>query len=264
MQKCDEMSPRAEVLCRVPLSKWVPASTAPRQDAPWGLAIPKPDGFTLCLMLYEPLHHANYLVERDLRWAPPERLGPRLTTAGASILPESVQYSPDGRRIAYVRDGGETGRELWVVASGGNQVNGIPLAIGALGDAAAFSPDGAQLAIDVRPADGKWPELRIVNTEDSAGMTDLGPGQVGKEAWHPSGQYVVVTAPCTGTDGTQVWAVETAAPHRRIRLTQLKQGVEVGAAVSRDGRWAAAVVSDPAWPTVVFIDLNTLVSEAFA
>jgi hypothetical protein len=218
-------------------------------------SVPKPDGVTLCLVMADPAGRGYYLVERDVRASQADVVGPPLTTSDGAILPDSVQYSPDGGLLAYMR-GDEAKRELWVVAPGDARPNGLPLAIGPLGPYCAFSPDGKHMALDAEVSPGQ-PEIRVVSAVTGAFEAILGRGRLGKEPWHPSGRYVTATAP-DDTGEPQVWAIGVAEPHRRVQLTRVQGGVLDGCAVSRDGRWAVAVAAKTAKPMLVFVPLDSV------
>lgn len=253
-QKWSEAAPGQAMLCRLPAHAWQRSGSVPWRDEGVGHVVPKPDGFTVCLVLEDPLHQTNYLVERDTRWEPPDRVGPRLTTLGGRIVPESVRYSPNGSMIAYLREREQGRKELWVV-SVENPARGTLAALGEIEDQFAFSPDGEQLAVAVR-CDEAEPELRLVGVRNGAVQARLGPGCVGANPWHSSGDYLVAQA------GKQLWAIETRTPHRRVALTRVEPGFWGGAAVSYDSEWAAAVVDAP-MPTLVFVRLSEVKFDRF-
>jgi len=234
----------------------------PRIFAPWGprrsgCASIHPDGRTLCLLLYDSGEGASYLVQRDTRWSALDRVGPRLTGPGAAIVPGSVQYSPDGALVAYVRRESATTSQLWVVAPDGRESNGQCFATGALG-AYSFSPDGRRIALSI--GEGEKARTSLVPLAAGGAPVDLAGCSVSSECWHPSGSHLIVTASDEETGAVQLWRVDARRPDRRSRLTAFPNGVLPGAAVSRDGRWAAVAAYTGNGPVLVFVDLGALMT----
>ena len=248
-----ESSPRLEILyrqaCAVPEEAAVAGA-----DMPSGLrAVPKPDGFTICLILADASGAGDYLVERDLRWKPYERVSEPLARPGRPILPETMQYSPLGERVAYMREH-EGVRELWVVASGGREVDGRLLAGGDLGSRAAFSPDGRHVAVEVDASAVEGSDIHVFNVADGSLTAQLGPGRLSNAPWHPSGAYVFV-AQAEG-EHAQMWAVEFSRPHRRVRIAEVPGRVESGWVISPGGEWAAVLVAQGEGREVAFVKLG--------
>ncbi|MBN2311722.1 MAG: serine/threonine-protein kinase, partial [Candidatus Hydrogenedentes bacterium] len=188
-QRWRDAVPRQQVLYR---TEAPPAHFAAllEPDAGCAAAVPRPDGLTLCLVVAGPGGHGHYLAERDVNWADPERIGVPVTSADGLIVPESVHYSPSGGAIAYIRERERT-RELHVVRRGGVEIDGRQLAAGPIGTHCAFSPDGRFVAFEMQSAQGPGSELYTVSVLEDADVTRLGPGQLGKEPWHPSGQFLL-------------------------------------------------------------------------
>lgn len=259
-QRWDEAMSRSRPLFDAEGCLWPPRRGTPWEAMETGDAAPKPDGVTACLLLDTAGAGGNYLVEHDLRWKERTRMGARLTSPGAPILPGTVQYSPDGSRLAYMRRRNSQEQELWTVACDGREVDGKPLAIGRFEGQAVFSPEGDRLAVGRTGADG--PHLMLLRIGDSAVEAEPGPGKIITESWHPSGQYLVVAAPDPETGREQLWAVETDSPYRRRAITRFAEGVRTAGAVARDGRWAATVTDTEQGQIVVFVNLNTVLFNA--
>jgi serine/threonine protein kinase len=255
-QRWDEGAPRAAVLYRS-------EDRQPSAPAPWTGAFASsvkaaahPNGYTLCLLMEDP-SGGTTLVERDIRTSPRDLTGPVRTRPGAPIVPESVQYSPDGTWIGYLRVTSGGTRELYVMASGDESLDGTLLAMGDLGDTFAVSPNQYLVAVSQRKRGANRRELLLLSQSDGGEIARLGPGTLGPEAWHPSGTYLVATAPDPDMAGRdQLWAVEAQAPYRRVRLTDSRGGVHAGAAVSRDGHWACVAEGGRTNPRIVFVDLD--------
>lgn len=253
-QRWDTALPRAVPLFTI-------AGNAPQ--TPWAQATGiagSPNGYHVCVVLRDQANRGDYLVERDIRGARQEGEGTRLTSAGAPIPARSVQYAPDASKIAYIREKNSVEQELWVVNSGGSESDGHPVLQVQRCDAAAFRPDGQVLAVTVLANDTN--RIRLLRASDANIEADLGEGRTGGECWHPSSRYLVAVAADPESGKDQLWAIESAAPYRRSRLTRLPEGVTGGGAISRDGRWAAAVTETGGTPCIVLMDLSTLMFMA--
>ncbi|MBI5092863.1 MAG: protein kinase [Candidatus Hydrogenedentes bacterium] len=267
-QKWDEAEPRGPVVFQAR----VDAMTRPAR-LPWDTVTPatiaiRPDGYGVCVLFNDPETGANYLAEHDLRWKEPDRLGPRLTGAGGRLIPRSVQYCPDGSMLVYVRATGSDSACLWQVVSGGAAIDGTNLTPNAQCVSAAFHPSGSKLAVSLNRNDGGDPEIKIIRADTGAVETTLGRGQLGKESWHCSGGFLVVTAHGAESNKAldaqcQLWAVETSPPYRRKVLTAALNGIDGPCAVSRNGRYAVAATHDDAGAALVFVDLGARFGRLF-
>lgn len=266
-QKWNEATPRPGVLYRAPTREWAGGVDGSWTHGAVVRAVAKPDGVTVCLVMTDEAAGSNYLVERDVRDEALGLLGPRLTSTGRNIIPRSVQYSPDGSRIAYLRESQGRDSVLWVVASGTGGLDGRELASGVAGHEVAFSPDGRRLAVPVREAARGPVEIHIIDSRDGRLETKLGEGALCSEAWHASGSYLIVSR-LEGARGTeanpptgprrQLWSVQTSPPYVQTQLATGGTGVGPAYALSRDGNWAAVVAEDDAIPTLLFLNLSRL------
>ncbi|MBI4556051.1 MAG: serine/threonine-protein kinase [Candidatus Hydrogenedentes bacterium] len=254
-QKWDRAAPNPQAISRIPFNSWVMSFPALANGHRCSRAVPRPDGLAECLVLFDTVYGGNYLVERDVRRKPLDAMGPRLTTIGAPILPDSVCYSPDGFRLAYLRERSDGQRELWVVSTERHEVNGIPMGIGRIDESLSFSPDGATLAATITPENADHNEVRLLRTDDGAVIARLGEGKVVSECWHPDGDRMVILAPAPESDSVfqnQVYIVETRPPYQRRAVTWLNSGIRK-CSVSRDGRWIVAILETQGEPTLAFI-----------
>ena len=254
-QGWNEATPRYAVLSRTPLAQWSPPSSGNWENISTGHSVVSPDGYKICMLLGGSFGESNFLVERDVRWRSDGRKGPALTTEGTAILPSSVQYSPDGTKIAYMRSDDSAIRELWIVAPGTGEKNGNPIALGPLLSAAAFSPDSEVMAVNLSDTDGD--RILLVRVADGSVVGRMGSGRLSSEAWHPSGKFLVVTDFDAGTGQRQLWAVEGTSPYRRVVLTGLEEGVLSGASVSRDGSWVVVPTATRQTEALLFIGMGT-------
>ena len=185
-----------------------------------------------------------------MRWAARDSELRALVKGGDAIVPGSVHYAPTGEWIAFVRAKGDGERSLWVVGAGGEAAP-TPVYVGQIGLESTFSPDGRWIAFNVETENG--PQISIADTREGRVTAQLGHGRLTQESFHPSGQYLVVTAEDEETGSPQMIAVSSEAPHERQAITALEEGVLLGGAVSRDGRWAAAALASG---ELVFVDLS--------
>ena len=240
---------------------------------PWDDVAPacvamRPDGYTVCVLLNDAETGGNYLAERDVRWKPAVRMGDRKTGLGGRIAARSVQYSPDGQFIAYIRAGSDGSANLWLVAAGAFELDGRNLTPGRTCVEAAFHSSGTKVAVAIDRGDGADPEIEIIRTDTGAVEAKLGRGLLGNEAWRPSGAFLVVAARAVVGEAPadtprQLYAIETAPPYRRKVLTSLSKGAVSACSVSRDGRFAAAATASETGSAVVMIDLNARFSRPF-
>src|SRR5262249_24328394 len=111
---------------------------------------------------------------------------------------ELPAWSPDAKRIIFDSDYGrstQTPVSLFTIAPSGNGLQRVPLKIGMVAGAPAFSPSGklisfdwdadAAQGIDVAKADGS--RVRRLTTSDGPGVVD------GHTAWSPKGTWIAFT-----------------------------------------------------------------------
>jgi hypothetical protein len=243
-QKCSEPSPRSDELYR---ATWTGFS----EPDPILGATASPDGYTVCLLLREALNGGEFLAERDTRWPEMDRVGPCLSPRGEGrILPESVQYAPNGSYIVFVVEQSSTVRDLWSVPSGGNVDRAVKLYSGPLLPSAAIAPDSHKIAVSINSG----AQILLLDGINGAAAETLGPGIVGPQSWHPSGEYLVATAMDEARAISVPWGIEAKSPYRRLRIDP-PEGLTGACAVSRDGNWVAGVVEGTATPTAVFMRL---------
>jgi predicted Ser/Thr protein kinase len=243
-------APRAQALLACEPLSWMLPSQGPG-TTPWaGQVALSPDGHTLCSLLRDPANGTSFLAEHDARWAGNDTELRPLIQGGDPIVPGSVQYAPAGNLIAFVRARADGDRSLWVVQPGRSE-SALPVHVGPLGLESTFSPDGRYIAFNVEAEDG--PRVVLAETTDGQVIAQLGPGRATQESFHPSGRYLVITAEDETTGSPQLVAVSTDAPFQRQALTNLEEGVLLGGAVSRDGRWTAAALASG---ELAFIDLS--------
>jgi len=216
-------------------------------------AIPHPVTDTLCLVQYDDKTGMSTIVEHNLNRDSSVNV---LVQSTSPIIPASVAYNADGSQLLYVKASSEQKRELWVVASGGVERDGMPIAIGSLHHNAAFDPSGRdRIAVGVQEEDNGDYAVHIVDGREGRTTARLGPGIPGRSPWHPSGGYMLIASAVSEKGVPQIAAVETTAPYRRVSLTNIAAGVGERIAVSPDGKWAVAPVQSEE-AQVVLVDLS--------
>jgi Tol biopolymer transport system component len=190
------------------------------------------------------------VAQQDIGFAGPNRTPHPLTRPGAPVT--ALQYSPDGTRLAYLRQPNSGDGELWIVRTDGSELDGIMLAKGSVSFGPnAFSPDGSRIAV----ANGKSPQERELQIHYSNASAFESAGSASSVVWHPSGDYMVVTAP--GDSGKlQLWSVRSSAPYSRTPLTQLSTGVQPICRISPDGTRALTIADGTENLTAVFVNLQ--------
>ena len=263
-QQWDSAAPDLSVLFRASEEQWIGPSGSQWDPGPTAQIVLSPDGHTLCMMLYDEEMGLSYLVERDVRMRPLPRLGERRTTLGSDIVPESLQYSPNGSRIAYLRRAYGNEFELWLLTANGLEQNGHRLTGGITSEAFAFSPDGKRIAVVMRNETSGLPEIRLLDARNGEVEAFFGPGTLSREAWHPSGRFFLLVAEDPSFDlaettrPRQLYAALAAAPYTKTQITFTEQGVSGDYAVSREGAWAAVVASGLNVPNLLLLELSKL------
>ena len=249
-QQVDEGAPRRKALFEMDARAWAPAAFEMGTRYGGGAVLPRPDGRGACLLLHTPDGQSNCLAE----WEVGQRSPNLITSGDAPIVSGSVQYLDQGERIAFLRQ--KTGREraLWLLERQAGAWRSVPVAFGPFGGCPAFQPGGAVAALSLRQNTGV--ESVLVAVPEGKRLRELGPGEVAMESWHPSGGYLVLYTNAPHPVQSRLWAVETAAPWRRVPLVEPHAGQCTAAAVSRDGRWAVFANDVGHRTELVFVELD--------
>ena len=271
-QRWNEALPRPQILHRVSGSEWFTENRDALGKAEPTRVIISPDGKTVCLLLRDTERGFKYIVERDVTARPFELAGARRTAFGHAIDPESVQYSPDGSQIVYMRRSGPGLFQLWALDAGGDDLDGRLIAEHVTDPDIAFSPDGARVAVVLRNEATSASEIALINMKAGEVGSWLGAGGLSPQSWHASARHLIVTDPQPREELSpfdergqstlhessedrplQLWAVQTVAPFARVQLTQAENGVRDAYALSPGGEWIATIVEDRGAPTLLFI-----------
>ena len=145
----------------------------------------------------------------------------------------SPTWSPDGRRLAYVRvDNGHETSELWMVRDDGSSLHG--LSIVHVASSPTWSPDGRWIAY---VGDGGLSEVLA----DGSGKRLLIPRDVASPAWSPDGSQIAYATARGGVVSTWLYDVRGGA----VRRVEHHRGTLGPLAWSPDGRWLAFATARP-------------------
>jgi hypothetical protein len=207
-----------------------------------------PDGRHLCVVQRDAAGDV-VLVERRIggrSGEPP--LGLSIAPAVRALVSGSVQYTPDGEKIAYMRETREAVRELWITPRESGSP-GVLLAVGNLDSSYAFSPDGSRVLVSIRDLDTADLELRLLDTATGSVLGRPGRGSVGPEAWLPSADAFVIAQ----GSPRQAWLVRAEGSFDARAVTRWEHGIRSTPAVSPDGRWIAVIAHRLSDQSIVFI-----------
>jgi dipeptidyl aminopeptidase/acylaminoacyl peptidase len=157
------------------------------------------------------------------------------------IVPRFAEYityatpawSPDGRRLAYIRvDNGHETSELWVVRADGSALHGLSIVHAA--QSPSWSPDGRWIAY---VGDGGLSEVLA----DGSGKRLLLRRDVSSPTWSPDGSRLAYVERRGGTVSTSLLDVRTGAIH----VVEHHRGSPGPIAWSPDARWLAYTTERP-------------------
>lgn len=182
---------------------------------------------------------------------------PLLGGTSQQVLDESVgsrvEFSPDGRQVAFVHWTDRTHTALMVASldgTGERQLATLDYEGGFSVDGPAWSPDGKTILVPTQSYNGKraYADVVAVNVEDGTRQTLLGGrwNWIGQLTWLADGSGVVLTAWDGNSEvmSDQVWLMTYPAAEAR-RVTSDVNGY-LGVGVSADARVIAASESIPA------------------
>lgn len=182
---------------------------------------------------------------------------PLLGGTPQKVLDESVgsrvEFSPDGRQVAFVHWTDRTHTALMVAnldGTGERQLATLDYEGGFSVDGPAWSPDGKTLLASTMSYNGKrsYADVVAVNVEDGTRRTLLGGrwNWIGQLTWLADGSGVVLTAWDSNSEvmSDQIWLMTYPAGETR-RVTNDVNGY-LGVGVSADARVIAASESTPA------------------
>jgi serine/threonine protein kinase len=122
-------------------------------------------------------------------------------------------------------------------------------------------------AIDVQHFTADYELCVVVQTSDNKSLGDIvlfrsrtgeqiaSMGKAFQAIWHPSGKYILATAP-DRQNTTQIWAIQGEKPFNRLQLTYLEMGTEEGLWVNADGSRVVGRIQSPGSSKLVVVDVK--------
>ena len=261
-QGVNASAPRPEVYFEIDASRAIAADATSETTIASSVAV-HPSGDRVCLLLRHPDDGRAYLVEREINAYPYDAVGTERTSASASVLPGSIQYTPDGRRIGYIAQTPDGQRVLRLLNSNDVQRDGQDIISGVAGTAYAFAPESNLVAVALDDGD-KMPRVALVDLRLRGVVRRYGPGHVSQQAWQPAGTAFVYSGYQSVADSERntepqlilADALSNDAPLGAI--VQVPGGVGDAYAVSPAGDRIAAEVRGARSAGVYLIDISAL------
>ena len=135
------------------------------------------------------LAFSRYLQDQDIYKVVPGR--PSEPVARSSTFEGNVQFSSDGRRIAFCSDrsGGDS-QEVWVANADGSAPEQLTHGPGAVQCSPTWSPDGEHVAFDSQAADGSWHIWTVDREGGSLRSVIDDPGDQNHPTWSRDGHWI--------------------------------------------------------------------------
>ena len=165
---------------------------------------------------------------------------------------EWIHTVPGEGAIRYLRRPSKGAFQLWLVNEIGAPNNAKLLYEGS-GTLQKAGMDPTRRYLAVVSGTGRNASVRIADLNDESREIDLGPAI--SAAWHPSGAYLIVTAP-DPKGSLQLWAIRAREPYDRVQLTFLSDGTTTLCQVSPGGAWAISSAAGLNVPTLVIVDAS--------
>ena len=216
---------------------------APSEGASFGALVFSPDS-----------QHLYYGAQREGAGPPALFRVPVLGGPTVKVLDDCsaspVGFSPDGRRLAYLR--GEFGRELRLYVADADGANERVLVTRKSPDALglpAWSPDGNSLACvyaSLEAIGGSTPAVGVTTFQVSDGaerrVTEARWTDVRQLSWLPDGSGLVLSAAEADLSPAQIWTLSLPAGESRRVTNDLN--TYLGASVTADGSALVTVQTD--------------------
>ncbi len=218
-------------------------------------------GVALALSVAGPAHAAFPGVNGRFAFAraPSLQSGPRLfqmNAAGGGQVPftagvdRSPAWSPDGRKIAFVRQGARSDTNVYVIDAGGGGLT--PLTSDTATDSEpAWSPDGRKIAFT--SSRGGDTEVMVMNADGSAeAPLTSSPTADGAPSWSPDGSKIAFASDRDGTGNFEIY-VMNADGSAETRLPLGSTTAETEPDWSPDGGRIAYTLTPAGGPSDVWL-----------
>ncbi len=242
-------TPRAAILYTAPRS----AIDATRANGGAFIAL-HPAAERVCLALYDVDTGQYFLAEHALATPAITSTDERRTSPQADVIPESVRYTADGQRIAYLRRNATRGIDLWMLRSGATDLDGRRIASGLAEGVISMAPSENLAAVSIAGTDGAV-DIALMDLQSGSVSANYGPGTLCTQAWLTDASGFLFVGP--GPERQLVFA-PAQPPYEPRPVTNVRGGVGPAYAVApKSGQVAAA---DPSGdnPAVYVIDPETL------
>jgi serine/threonine protein kinase len=245
-QQWGSATPRTQVLFAAP--------RAATENAAVALS---PSGQHICAALFDEESGTHYLVEHEIESEDPASSVPR-TLSRTGIFPESVQYTPDGARIAYTRRNTLGEVELWMLRSGATDLDGRRIVSGLAPGPLSFDSTTHFVALQTY-SDINGAEVALLDLQTGLIIATYGPGTVAPQAWMPSGEEFIFAGPASDP---QLMLASAVPPYTVRRGTSIPNGVGPAYAVARGSGQIAAADPNSDSPAVYIIEPAALARPA--
>lgn len=231
--------------------------TTPRATTEGATVAVAPSGQHLCAALFDEESGTYYLVEYEIKSEDAATSVPR-SLPRIGIVPESVQYTPDGARIAYLRRNTLGEVELWMLRSGSTDLDGRRIASGLASSPLAFDPTTHFAALQTY-SDINGAEVALLDLQTGLIVATYGPGTIAPQAWMPNGEDFIFAGP---EPDPQIMLASAVPPYTVRRVTNIPNGVGPAYAVARGSGQIAAADPNSDSPAVYIIEPAALTRPA--
>jgi Tol biopolymer transport system component/DNA-binding winged helix-turn-helix (wHTH) protein len=123
----------------------------------------------------------------------------------SSLDEDSPQYSPDGKKIAFVSNRSGDAHEIWVANADGTDAVQLTNRIGRFQGSARWSPDGRWIAFDSQPVEGGQAIYIVEATGGRPRRLDLGAYRNALPNWSRDGTWIYYLSDRSGRQ--ELWRV---------------------------------------------------------
>jgi serine/threonine protein kinase len=136
--------------------------------------------------------------------------GPAVEVIASTRIDMGPQFSPDGKKIAFVSD--RSGNmEIWVSGSGGENPVQLSMMGGAYCGSPRWSPDGRRIVFDSFAGGNN--DLWLIGAEGGqAKRVTFEPSDDGRASWSIDGKWIYFRSDRSGT--RQIWKIPSEPPYK--------------------------------------------------